>query len=285
MATTGCTSGSRTGLRREDRTVAVVSQQAEAPCVSELRVFIADDEAPARQRLRALLSDIAPELPNRVVGEAATGQEALERLNALPADDAADVALVDIRMPGMDGVELAARLARLPDAPALVFCTAYDQYAVKAFELQAADYLMKPVRAARLLEALRRVPPRARPLAAPASRSQLSCNERGRILLVPVADVLFLRAELKYVTARTAAREYLLDESLAALEQEYAQRFVRVHRNCLVARDAVLGFEHVRDGAEGHWTVVLKGLDERLPVSRRQWAQVRAEFAEVARGG
>ncbi|MFX6597532.1 LytTR family DNA-binding domain-containing protein, partial [Acinetobacter baumannii] len=90
-----------------------------------------------------------------------------------------------------------------------------------------------------------------------------------------------LRAELKYVTARTAAREYLLEEALAALEQEFARRFVRIHRNCLVARDAVVGFEHVRDGAEGHWAVVLRGLDERLPVSRRQWAQVRAEFADI----
>lgn len=245
-----------------------------------LRVFIADDEAPARLRLRALLSDIADELPNRVVGEAANGQEALERLSALAADDQADVALVDIRMPGMDGVELATRLAALPQPPVLVFCTAYDQYAVRAFELQAVDYLMKPVRANRLLDALRRVPER-RVQPAEAGRTQLSCSERGRILLLPVADILYLRAELKYVTARTAAREYLLEEALAALEQEFARRFVRIHRNCLVARDAVIGFEHVRDGAEGHWAVVLKGLDERLPVSRRQWAQVRAEFADI----
>jgi len=245
-----------------------------------LRVFIADDEAPARLRLRALLSDIEAELPNRVVGEAANGQEALERLSALTADDQADVALVDIRMPGMDGVELATRLAALPRPPILVFCTAYDQYAVRAFELQAVDYLMKPVRANRLLDALRRVPERrAQPVE--AGRSQLSCSERGRILLLPVADILYLRAELKYVTARTVAREYLLEEALAALEQEFARRFVRIHRNCLVARDAVVGFEHVRDGAEGHWAVVLRGLDERLPVSRRQWAQVRAEFADI----
>ncbi|HEY9191891.1 MAG TPA: LytTR family DNA-binding domain-containing protein, partial [Methyloversatilis sp.] len=113
----------------------------------------------------------------------------------------------------------------------------------------------------------------------PTGRLHLSCSERGRIRLVPVSDVLFLRAELKYVTARTSEREYLLEEPLAALEQEFAQRFVRIHRSCLVARDAVAGFEQVRDGADGHWAVVLKGLDERLPVSRRQWAQVRAEFA------
>lgn len=258
--------------------------------MSELRVFIADDEAPARLRLRALLSDIAPELPNRVVGEAANGEEVLARLAALPAADAADVALVDIRMPGMDGVELAARLESLSEPPVLVFCTAYEQYAVRAFELNAVDYLLKPVRAARLLDALRRVPPRgASPAGAaqgtPAGRQHLSCSERGRILLVPVRDVLFLRAELKYVTARTAEREYLLEEPLAALEQEFAHRFVRIHRSCLVARDAVAGFEQVRDGADSHWAIVLHGVDERLPVSRRQWAQVRAEFAAKQKPG
>lgn len=256
---------------------------------AELRVFIADDEAPARLRLRALLSDIAPELPNRVVGEAANGHEALDALQALPPHDAADLALVDIRMPGMDGIELAAHLGRLPTPPTLVFCTAYDQYAVRAFELNAVDYLLKPVRAARLLDALRRVPGRAVPADVvhsllPGGRLHLSCSERGRILLVPVRDVLYLRAELKYVTARTAEREYLLEEPLAALEQEFASRFVRIHRSCLVARDAVVGFEQVRDGTDGHWAVVLKGLEERLPVSRRQWAQVKAEFADTGRG-
>jgi two-component system response regulator AlgR len=252
--------------------------------MSELRIFIADDEAPARLRLRALLSDIAADLPNRVVGEATNGLEAIERLSALLPEDAADVALVDIRMPGMDGIELAGHLGRLASPPALVFCTAYDQYAVRAFELNAVDYLLKPVRAARLLDALRRVPGRTVPAEVvqsllPGGRQYLSCSERGRILLVPVRDLLYLRAELKYVTARTAEREYLLEEPLAALEQEFAQRFVRIHRSCLVSRDAVVGFEQLRDGADGHWAVVLKGLDERLPVSRRQWGLIRAEFA------
>ena len=131
-----------------------------------LRVFIADDEAPARLRLRALLSDIEAELPNRVVGEAANGQEALERLSALAADDQADVALVDIRMPGMDGVELATRLAALPRPPVLVFCTAYDQYAVRAFELQAVDPPDHQRRGGRVAEqwvkqGFREAPPRA----------------------------------------------------------------------------------------------------------------------------
>ncbi len=251
-----------------------------------LRVFIVDDEAPARSRMKALLADIAAELPTELAGEAANGVEALARL----ADAAADVALVDIRMPQMDGVELARHLALMPQPPAVVFTTAYDQYAVQAFELNAVDYLVKPVRAQRLaaaLEKARRASPPARETLArlaPEARRHLSVSERGRILLVPVADVLYLKAELKYVTARTRSREYLLDESLTRLEQEFAAGFVRVHRNCLVARGAIAGFEKTSgEDGETHWSVLLAGLDERLPVSRRQWPAVKAAFAGEGR--
>lgn len=252
-----------------------------------LRVFVVDDEAPARSRMKALLADIAGELPTELAGEAANGVEALARL----ADAAADVALVDIRMPQMDGVELARHLALMPQPPAVVFTTAYDQYAVQAFELNAVDYLVKPVRAQRLaaaLEKARRASPPARETLArlaPEARCHLSVSERGRILLVPVADVLYLKAELKYVTARTRSREYLLDESLTRLEQEFAAGFVRVHRNCLVARGAIAGFEKTSgEDGETHWSVLLAGLDERLPVSRRQWPAVKAAFAGEGRG-
>jgi two-component system response regulator AlgR len=251
-----------------------------------LRVFIVDDEAPARARMKALLADIAAELPNHLVGEAANGIEALERL----ATTSADVALVDIRMPQMDGIELARHLAGAENAPAVVFTTAYDQYAVQAFELNAIDYLVKPVRAQRLAAALekarRAVPPAREALArlADEPRRHLSVAERGRILLVPVADILYLKAELKYVTARTREREYLLDESLTHLEQEFASRFVRVHRNCLVAREAIAGFEKsAAEDGETHWTVLLAGLEEKLPVSRRQWPTVKAAFAGEGR--
>lgn len=244
-----------------------------------LRVFIVDDEAPARARLKALLADIAADLPNTLAGEAANGAEALDRLAAVPAD----VALVDIRMPQMDGIELARHLARLDAAPAVVFTTAYDQYAVQAFELNAVDYLVKPVRAQRLAAALEKAR-RAAPLRpdmlqrlAPQGRRHFSVAERGRIQLVPVADVVYLKAELKYVTARTREREFLLDESLTHLEEELAARFVRVHRNCLVARGAIAGFEkETAEDGETHWVVRLAGLDERLPVSRRQWPAVKA---------
>lgn len=247
-----------------------------------LRIFIVDDEAPARSRLHVLLTDIAYMVPNEVVGEAENGAQALDRL----AQRAADVALVDIRMPGMDGIELAQHMSGLPAPPAIVFTTAYDQYAVQAFELNAIDYLLKPVRAQRLqaaLEKARQTAPLRRErlqTLLPEGRRHLSCIERGRILLVPVADILYLRAELKYVTARTVAREYLLEESLTQLEQEFRQRFIRVHRSCLVARGAVAGFE--RDDGEGdaHWYVLLKGVADKLPVSRRQWPAVKASVAE-----
>jgi len=237
-------------------------------------ILIVDDEPPARARLRALLSDIADEFPHRLVGEAGDGVAALDLLAHTPAD----IALIDIRMPRMDGIELAQQLAGLPHPPAVVFVTAYDEFALKAFELAAVDYLLKPARAARLLEALKK----ARRLAgadfrelAPAGRTRLRVVERGQVRLVPVEDILYLRAEQKYVTARTAEHEYLLEESLARLEAEFGTRFVRIHRNCLVAPAAVAGAGREGEGEEAHWALHLKGVSERLPVSRRQWPQVK----------
>ncbi|MEX2242063.1 MAG: LytTR family DNA-binding domain-containing protein [Burkholderiales bacterium] len=243
-----------------------------------LRVFIADDESPARERLKELLADIAAELPTEVVGEAASGLDAVAQLPA----SRAQVLLLDIEMPGMRGLEVARHLAGLELAPAVVFVTAHDRHAVEAFELNALDYLLKPVRAGRLAAALKKAsaggPPAREQLARAAAqaREYLSVTERNRIHLVPVRDVVYLRAELKYVTLRTRAGEHLIEESLVALEREFAERFVRVHRNCLVARAAVRGFERAAEGGdEPHWNVVLDGVPERLPVSRRQWAEVR----------
>lgn len=239
-----------------------------------LRVFIVDDEPPARNRLRDLLHDCSEQLALEVVGEAGNGQEALDKLIETPVD----VVLLDIRMPQMDGIELAQHLNRLPKPPVIIFTTAYDTYAIKAFELHAIDYLLKPIRLGRLFEALTRaraaVPVQTEVLRdlLPEPRKFLSIHERGKIHLVPIEQVLFLRAELKYVTVRTAEHEYLLEESLTALEKEFAARFVRVHRNCLVAKDEIEGFEK-GGGEEGEgsgWMVKLKGLDELLPISRRQ---------------
>ena len=239
-----------------------------------IRVFIADDEEPARERLKVLLGDIAAEVPTSVVGEARHGLEALERVPA----SGAQVLLLDIQMPGVGGIEVARHLASLEHPPAVVFVTAHERHAVEAFELNALDYLLKPVRAERLAAALKRASAPGREQlarAADAPREYLSVAERNRISLVPVRDILFLRAEQKYVTVRTRSREHLIEEALVALEREFAESFVRIHRNCLVARAAIRGFERGSADEESHWLVVLDGIDERLPVSRRQGPLLR----------
>ncbi|MFA5825052.1 MAG: LytTR family DNA-binding domain-containing protein [Gallionellaceae bacterium] len=239
-----------------------------------LAVFIVDDEPPARNRLKDLLTDCAEQLPLTLVGEAGNGVEALDKLSEVHAD----VVLVDIRMPQMDGIELAQHLNKLHKPPVIVFTTAYDSYAVNAFEERAIDYLLKPIRLGRLFEALTRarsaVPVRSEVLQelTPEPRKNLSIHERGKIVLVPIEQVLYLRAELKYITVRTVEHEYIIEESLIALEKEFAARFVRIHRNCLVAKEEIEGFEKVAetDDSEAHWAVKLKGLEELLPISRRQ---------------
>ena len=243
-----------------------------------LRIFIVDDEPPARSRLRDLLHDCSEQVALEIVGEAGNGQEALDKLMETPVD----VVLLDIRMPQMDGVELAQHLNKLPKPPVIVFTTAYDAYAIKAFELHAIDYLLKPIRLKRLFEALTRareaVPVQTEVLRdlLPEPRKFLSIHERGKIHLVLVEQVLFLRAELKYITVRTTEREYLLEESLTALEKEFATRFVRIHRNCIVAKEEIEGFEKGSEEGEGSgWMVKLKGLDELLAISRRQQHIVR----------
>ena len=249
-----------------------------------LRILIVDDEEPARRRMRDLLSDLAPEIPMQIVGEASNGIEAIARVR----EWAPNLVLADLQMPRMNGIELAQHLSKLEAPPAVIFVTAHDEFAVRAFEVNALDYLMKPVRGARLAAALQKA---AASLAAPVAealansnpeaRRYLSISERGRITLVPVADIVYLRAELKYITVRTEAHEYLLEESLTRLEEEFADLFVRVHRSALVARDRIGGFEkaavaHQSDADGGmQWQVVLRGVAERVPVSRRQWAAVK----------
>jgi two-component system response regulator AlgR len=240
-----------------------------------IRIFIADDEEPARERLKELLSDIEAEVPSRIAGEARNGLEAVERI----PESGAQVVLLDIQMPGMGGLEVARHLASLDKPPTVIFVTAHDRHAVEAFELNALDYLLKPVRAERLAAALKKASSPGREQlakAAGAAREYLSVAERNRIVLVPVREIVFLRAEQKYVTVRTRSREHLIEEALVSLEREFAETFVRIHRNCLVARAAIRGFERGGGGEdEPHWLVVLDGLEERLPVSRRQWPQLK----------
>ncbi len=249
-----------------------------------LRLFIADDEPPARGRMRELLDDLRADYPTEVVGEAANGLEVLDRLPA----SGAEVLLLDIDMPGMSGLEVARHLAGLEAGPGIVFVTAHEEHALEAFELNALDYLLKPVRAARLAGALRKAqhggPPPAAALerAHGVPRAHFAIVERNRIHLVPVAEVAYFKAELKYVTLRTREREHLIEESLVSLEKEFATAFIRIHRNCLVSRAAIRGFERVAGSTddEAHWEVLLEGLTERLPVSRRQWPEVREVLGE-----
>jgi two-component system response regulator AlgR len=252
-----------------------------------LNILIVDDEPPARARMQQLLQDCSGQVELRVVGEADSGVAALHAVERLTPD----VVLLDITMPDMNGIEVARHLAAREQPPGVIFVTAYDAHALEAFEVQALGYLLKPVRADKLATALQRAQrlargePRLEALARTlgSARTHLTVSERGRMVLIPVDEIVFLRAELKYVTIRTPTREHLTEESLTALEQEFGERFIRIHRNALVARAAILGFERVRgrpdaegEGAEGHWEVQLNGVAERLPVSRRQWAVVKA---------
>lgn len=260
-------------------------------------ILIVDDEALARLRLRSLLDGL-PELQARVVAEAGDSDEAMAALRAhLP-----DVVLLDIRMPGLvpnSGLRLAATLRALPRPPAVVFVTAHAEHALKAFELEATDYLTKPVRSERLLAALQRVRQRLaerdRPATEPAPLEGpvLVVSDRDRVLRLPLAEVLVLKAEDKYVTLRTAHREHVLDDSLADLESRLAALggdFLRVHRNALVARQAIRALERrvaaqVESGvaAEEGWAVRVAPLDEWLAVSRRQVGAVRAALERDGR--
>lgn len=246
---------------------------------NNLNIIIADDEAPARNRLRTLLGDI----PNtHVQAEAKNGKELLEMMNQAQTEQIVNIVLLDIRMPEIDGIETAQHLQKLPQPPAIIFTTAYDNYAIKAFEINAVDYLLKPIRLERLQTALQKaralLPSQLEKLS-PLSpqRTHLSINERGRILLVPISDIIYLRAELKYITVRTAEREYLIEESLSHLEQEFSHIFTRLHRNCLVANAYILGYEKRQqdDHAEKQWVALLKHVPETIRVSRRQQHLIR----------
>jgi len=241
----------------------------------ELRALIVDDEKLARSRMRTLLEQ-CPTPPVRIDGEAANAAEAL----ALLAHQPFDVALLDIHMPGTDGLALARRLASMPDAPAVVFVTAHAAHAVQAFDLEAVDYVTKPVRLSRLMLALQKV--ERRMLASVALQPEavaaafLTIQDRGRTERVPLAEVVYLKAELKYITLRTVDRSLILDGSLSEIEEHHGGYFLRVHRNALVARPLVRAIEKHFDDEEGEvWAVRLQGIDEVLAVSRRQLAAVR----------
>ena len=251
-----------------------------------MNILIVDDEHLARTRLRTLLADCAAAEPTQrlTVAEATNAGEALAHLNPT-GGRAFDVVLLDIHMPGQDGLALAHALQTLPHPPAVVFVTAHADHAVSAFELDAVDYLTKPVRRERLQQALAKVQRGTRVPLATATPSApdgetLLIQDRGRTERLPLAEVLYFKAEQKYVTVRTTTRSYIMDGALSELEAKFAPRFLRIHRNALVARRAVRALEKHYDPEEGEgWAVRLQGSTELLAVSRRQVAAVREELA------
>lgn len=239
-----------------------------------LKVLLVDDEALARARLKTLLGDCKQ--PVTVLqGEAANASDAMELLKRV----AVDVVLLDINLPGANGITLAHLLREMPKAPAVVFVTAHAQHAVQAFELEAIDYLTKPVRLERLQAALQKVEraKSAKQDARPqATQEVVIIQERGHTERLPLSEVLYFKAELKYITVRTATRSYILDGSINELEEKYAAQFIRIHRNAIIARRAVRALVKHVDPQEGEgWAVRLADVQELLFVSRRQVGAVR----------
>lgn len=240
------------------------------------RILIVDDEAPARERLRALVGALAD---SEVVGEAANGMEAIDLAFGLVPD----IVLLDVRMPGLDGLQVAQRLAAAPEPPAVIFTTAYDEYALQAFDTQAVAYLLKPIRAEKLALAIDKAGRLTRPQIVQAAhaarfverRTHIAVRRREGTRLVPLEDVLYFFADQKYTTVRHLQGEELIDESLRALEEELGSAVARIHRNTLVMVDRLTAIE--RD-ADGQSFVRLRGCPERLAVSRRMAADLRERF-------
>ena len=244
-----------------------------------MHILIVDDEALARSRLRTLIGDC--EHGPHCVQEAVDAQQALQLLQAAQPTPV-QVLLLDIHMPGQNGLQLAQALAQLPQPPAIVFVTAHANHALDAFELDAADYLTKPVRLQRLQQALQKAERSLNARSTVDNGPALLIQERGATLRLPLSEVRYLKAEQKYITVRTVQRNYILDGALADLETRHSEQLLRVHRNALVLRAALRGLEKYDDPDEGEgWGLRLQGVPELLPISRRQLAVVRAELKEI----
>ena len=243
--------------------------------MTRLRVLIVDDEPPARERLKSLLEEIPD---TEVVGEATNGQQALARTHEL----APDVVLLDVRMPGMDGIEVARHLNALAEPPAVIFTTAFDEYAVNAFDAHAVGYLLKPIRKEKLADALARAgrltKPQLQKIAAASNerkRTHIAARRREGLRLIPIEQVQYFFAEQKYTTVRHVNGEDLIEDSLRALEEEFEADFVRIHRNALVS---VRYLERIERGADGQYFVRLRGCEAPLQVSRRMAGELRERF-------
>jgi len=237
-----------------------------------VKILIVDDEQLARQRLRHMLSKSEK---HTLVGEAATGEQAL----ALAQNLKPDLVFMDIRMPGMDGLEAANYLSRLPRPPAIVFTTAFSEHALSAFDSNAVGYLLKPVKQEQLDQAIQSAGRLNRAQLNqlkqdenPNTRSKICVKIRGTLELVPIEDIIYFKADQKYVTLRTDEHEYLIEESLKALESEFANSFIRIHRNALVSRDYIHGLQK---NEQGHVCLNFKDIDDLLEVSRRHLPDIR----------
>ncbi len=243
-----------------------------------MKVLIADDEPLARTRLRELLAGIGD---YQVIGEAATGKEALQQ----GVDMQPELILMDIRMPTMDGLEAALHLSALEQPPAIIFTTAYGDHALAAFETHAVDYLLKPIRKERLEGALRKLQQLNRAQLATLkqtggearARTHLSVLLRGNLQLIPVENVIYFRADQKYVTVRHPTGQVLIEESLKDLEEEFGERFFRIHRNALAASAHVSGL--IKD-RQGNCMLALQGIAEQLEISRRHLPEVRKRLTK-----
>ena len=248
-----------------------------------MKILIVDDEQLARERLHDLLQDATQDLELR---QAENGLACLD----IARNEHIDIVLLDIRMPGMDGLETAYHLARLEPPPAIIFTTAYQDHAIDAFNANAVDYLLKPIRRERLLESLQRASFINRAHLAEisesiegqkGSRNYLSAINQGNIELVPVAEIRYLKADHKYVTVGWPGHETLIDDPLKSIEAEFSKRFLRAHRNALVA------FAHIdtleKDNA-GKVRVKLHGVDERIDISRRHLHDVKQAIKKMRVG-
>jgi two-component system, LytTR family, response regulator AlgR len=237
-----------------------------------MKLLIVDDEPPARQRLRQLLEEIGD---CEIVAEAGNGEEAL----ALCSDTQPDIVLLDIRMPGLSGIEIARHIDTLEDPPAVIFTTAYDQYTVEAFETEAVGYLLKPVRKEKLAHALRHAgrisPTRLAKVAKSAGiddrREQICARLGEQLRLIPVSDIYYFVADQKYITVKHKGGENLIDESLKSLAEEFSSDFVRIHRNALVAEKQISAVERTEDG---QYVVRVRDFGTVLQVSRRHAAEL-----------
>jgi len=232
-----------------------------------MRILVVDDEPPARERLKQLLKELDD---CEVIGEAINGQQALLLSQQLQPD----VVLLDVRMPGLSGIEVARHFNSLDSPPAVIFATAYDEYAVDAFEAEAIGYLLKPVRKEKLARALRHAgrvsTSRLRQLQQSAGveqrRNHICARLGDNLRLVPVADIIYFLAEQKFTTVRHHNGNELIDESLKDLSNEFGDDFIRIHRNALVAESAI---DKIERDAQGQYKVLLRGMNETLPISRR----------------